>query len=139
MLPDLTYLRAICNIIIMCKIDKSLFYIVFLFAALGGMAVGTAASAAEPIRLTIKNHRFVPNKVTVPAGQRLQIEITNTDPTPEEFESSDLRVEKIIVPGGKITVSVGPLKVRVYKFFGDYHPDTAAGILTAVEPKKVKP
>ena len=91
--------------------------------------------AAEPIRLTIKNHRFSPDKVTVPVGQRLQIEITNADTTPEEFESSDLRVEKIIVPGGKITVSVSPLKARVYKFFGDYHPDTATGTLTAVELK----
>ena len=92
------------------------------------------ASASDPIRLTIKDHRFSPDKITVPTGERLRLEITNQDATPEEFESSDLRVEKIIVPGGKITVIVGPLKPRDYKFFGEYHSDTASGILTAVDP-----
>ena len=119
----------------MREIVKSLFLNAFLWAALAGLAAGTPARAAEPVRLTIKNHRFSPDKITVPAGQRLQIEITNQDSMPEEFESSDLRVEKIIVPGGKITVSVGPLKARSYKFFGDYHPVTAMGTLIAVEPK----
>lgn len=98
--------------------------------------VSVHALAADPIGLTIKDHRFSPDQITVPAGQRVSIEVTNQDNTPEEFESSDLRVEKIIVPGGKITVTVGPLKPRSYKFFGDYHPDTAMGTLTAVESTK---
>ncbi len=59
-------------------------------------------------------------------------EIENQDPTPAEFESADLRVEKIVVPGGKIAVMAGPLKPGIYKFFDDYHPDTAKGTVTAV-------
>jgi hypothetical protein len=92
-----------------------------------------AAAQGGPVRLTIKDHRFTPAEVTVPAGERMKIEITNLDSTPEEFESGDLKVEKIIVPGGKIVVTVGPLKARTYKFFGDYHPETATGTLTAIE------
>jgi hypothetical protein len=91
-----------------------------------------AALAAETITLTLKEHLFVPREVSVPAGERFRIEIENQDPTPAEFESADLRVEKIVVPGGKIAVMAGPLKPGIYKFFDDYHPDTAKGTMTAV-------
>jgi hypothetical protein len=91
------------------------------------------ALAAEPVSLTLKDHRFVPSEVTAPANQRFRIEVVNQDPTPAEFESSDLRAEKIVVPGGKITVMAGPLKPGKYAFFDDYNPDQAKGTLTAVE------
>jgi heme/copper-type cytochrome/quinol oxidase subunit 2 len=95
----------------------------------------TLLLAADPIVLTIKDHQFTPSEVSVPAGERLRIEVENQDPTPAEFESSDLRVEKIVVPGGRIIVMAGPLKPGTYKFFDDYHPDTAKGTMTAVERK----
>src|SRR5712691_4764466 len=91
----------------------------------GLLATSVVALAIETITLTIKDHQFAPSQVTVPAGERFRIEVGNQDATPAEFESSDLRVEKIIVPGGKITVMAGPLKPGTYKFFDDYHPDTA--------------
>jgi cupredoxin-like protein len=94
-----------------------------------------AAPAAEAVTLTIKNHQFEPSEVSVPAGERFRIEVQNQDSTPAEFESADLRIEKIVVPGGKIAVMAGPLKPGVYKFFDDYHPDTAKGTLTAVVRK----
>lgn len=100
------------------------------------LAIGVAseqAEAADPVVLTIKDHQFTPREVTMPAGERFRIEVHNQDATPAEFESSDMRIEKIIVPGGKIVVSAGPLKPGTYKFFDEYHPDTASGTLTAVE------
>ena len=105
--------------------------IVLLLSGLMGTAV--PAVAADPITLTLKDNRFEPSAVTAPAGEKLQIEVKNEDRTPAEFESSDLRVEKIITPGGRITIRVGPLKPRVYKFFDEYHPDTAQGTLTVVD------
>ena len=93
------------------------------------------ARAVEPVVLVLKDHRFAPDAVTVPAGERFRIEVENRDATPAEFESSALRVEKIIVPGGKISVMAGPLKPGTYKFFDDYHPDLAKGTLTAVAGK----
>jgi hypothetical protein len=104
-----------------------------LVCALAATAV--AALAAETVTLTIKNHSFVPSEVSVPAGERFRIEVENQDPTPAEFESNDLRVEKIVVPGGKIAVTAGPLKPGIYKFFDDYHPDTAKGTMTAIARK----
>jgi hypothetical protein len=99
------------------------------------LPTAVAALAAESITLTIKDHRFEPSEVSVPAGERFRIEVQNQDSTPAEFESNDLRIEKIVVPGGKIAVMAGPLKPGIYKFFDDYHPDTAKGTLTAVARK----
>ena len=101
----------------------------FAFLALAG----SAALAAEPVQLTLKDHKFSPSTVKVPAGERFKVEVTNHDATPAEFESSDLRAEKVVVPGGKISVFVGPLKPGTYAFFDDYHPDIAKGSFTAVE------
>jgi hypothetical protein len=98
------------------------------------IALISAASATEPLRLTLKDNRFAPGDISVPANERFMIEVENQDPTPAEFESSDLRVEKIVVPGGKITVRAGPLKPGTYKFFDDYHPDSATGTIRAIEP-----
>jgi heme/copper-type cytochrome/quinol oxidase subunit 2 len=96
---------------------------------------GAVALAADAVTLTIKDHHFAPSELSVPAGERFRIEVENKDATPAEFESADLRVEKIVVPGGKIVVMVGPLKPGTYKFFDDYHPDTATGTMTAVAGK----
>ena len=95
-----------------------------------------AAIAAEPVQLVLRDHRFVPAGVSVPAGERFRIEVTNRDPTPAEFESGDLRAEKIVVPGGTATVMAGPLKPGIYSFFDDYHPDTATGTITAAPQAK---
>ncbi len=99
-------------------------------AACGAPLLPAAAVAAEPVQLTLKDHRFVPAEVSVPAGERFRIEVSNQDATPSEFESNDLRVEKIVVAGGKIIVMAGPLKPGTYKFFDDYHPE-ATGTITA--------
>ena len=66
------------------------------------------------------------------AGERLSIEVENQDDTAAEFESHDLRVEKVIAPRGRIIVTIGPLKPGTYKFVDEYHEKTAAGTLTAV-------
>ena len=93
----------------------------------------TSAWAADPVILIIKDHHFIPDHVTVPSGQRFPIELTNQDDTTDEFESYDLKFEKIVVPGGTIRVFAGPLHPGTYKFFDDYHPDQATGFLTATE------
>ena len=97
-----------------------------------------AASAAEAVTLVLKDHGFTPAEVKAPANERFRIQVTNQDATPAEFESSDLRAEKIVVPGGKITVMAGPLKPGTYSFFDDYHPDVAKGTLVVTEQQAGK-
>jgi plastocyanin len=96
------------------------------------LAIGTSAAAQEPIyTLVIKNHRFEPTEVEIPAGQKVALVVHNQDSTPEEFESTELRREKVVAGGEQITVYVGPLKPGQYEFFGDFNPTTARGHIIA--------
>jgi plastocyanin len=101
-------------------------------AAVFATLIALPVQAAEPVRLTIKDHHFIPEQVTVTAGEQFRIEVVNEDPTPAEFESSELHVEKIVMGGGKISVFARPLKPGTYGFFDDYHPDTTKGSVIAV-------
>jgi Cupredoxin-like domain len=114
----------------------SCYKIILTLSIVSAAAFPSIGRAAEPIRLTLKDHLFSPAEVTVPANERFRIEVANQDPTPAEFESSDLRVEKIIVGGGKISVMAGPLKPGTYRFFDDYNPDTAKGTVIAAPAKE---
>jgi hypothetical protein len=40
-----------------------------------------------------------------------------------EFESTDFHREKVVPPGGEISVFVGPLDAGTYEFFDDFHPE----------------
>jgi len=102
-----------------------------LFIAALSLVGGGAA--ADTVELSLKGHKFTPSDITVPANQKFQIKVTNGDEAPAEFESHDLKVEKIVVPGGTITVTAGPLKPGTYQFVDDYHPDDAKGTVTAKE------
>ena len=101
------------------------------------ISFGTAAlpaAASEPeFTLVIKDHRFTPPELVVPAGQKLKLIVENQDATPEEFESYALNREKIVPGGGRIVVFVGPLKAGRYEFFGEFNPKTARGWLV-VQP-----
>ena len=97
------------------------------------LGAGASAWAAdEPVRIVLKDNQFTPAEIRVLAGQRFRIELHNQGSAPAEFESSDMRFEKIVVPGGKITVSAGPLKPGTYRFFDEYHPE-ATGTFIAVQ------
>jgi plastocyanin len=93
--------------------------------------VSTLALADAQALLVIKNNRFEPAELKVPSGQRIKLTVHNQDATAEEFESHSLNREKIIPPGAKAVVYVGPLKPGRYDFFGEYHEATAKGVLVA--------
>jgi high-affinity iron transporter len=100
-----------------------------LLAAL--LAGGASARADELPTLVFHNHRFEPARIEVPAHVKFQLKVKNTDDTADEFESTELNREKLVAPGQTITVFLGPLDPGEYKFFGDFHQDTAQGVLVA--------
>jgi plastocyanin len=81
------------------------------------------------VHVSIKDHRFQPSEVRAPANTPVTLIVNNLDPTSEEFESKTLRVEKIIAGGGSATLRIRPLGAGRYRFFGEYHEDTAEGFL----------
>jgi len=102
-----------------------------LLAAAASVAWAPIARAedAATVHLSLKDHRFQPADVRAPAGKPITIVISNLDPTPAEFESKTLRVEKVVAGGGTITVQIRPLAAGRYRFFDDYHEDTTEGFL----------
>jgi hypothetical protein len=99
-------------------------------AAMALMAICSPARAEDPveIRIVIRDHKFEPAQIEVPPGRELKLIVTNADTTPEEFESVGLKIERIIPPGGTAEFKVRPLLAhRNYKFFGEFHQDTAQG------------
>lgn len=90
------------------------------------------AAAADPeITLVIKDHRFTPSEVKVPAGQKVKLIVDNQDATPEEFESHELNREKVIAAKSKGTIFIGPLKPGRYTFVGEFNEGTAKGVVIA--------
>ena len=81
--------------------------------------------------LTIKDHRFMPTEIEIPAGKKISLTVKNLDATPEEFESTELHREKVVTGGQEITVYIGPLQPGRYEFFGDFNPQTARGHIIA--------
>jgi high-affinity iron transporter len=101
-------------------------------AAVAAMLTAGAPARADDLpTLVFHNHRFEPDRIQVPAGAKFQLHVKNTDDSADEFESTDLNREKLVAPGQTITVFLGPLSPGEYRFFGDFHQDTAQGVLVA--------
>ena len=98
----------------------------FASAALGAFAAGEPEFA-----LSIENHKFTPDRIEVPAGKKVKLTIANKDATPEEFESEELKIEKVIPGRRSGIVYVGPLKAGEYKFVGEFNEKTAKGVIVA--------
>lgn len=101
-----------------------------LAASLLGQSLSGIAASPE-FTIAIKNHRFEPATLSVPAGQKIKLIVDNQDATPEEFESHSLKREKVIKGGSKAAIYIGPLKPGTYGFVGEYHEKTARGTIIA--------
>ena len=86
------------------------------FAALPLAPRFTAAADQPSFSLTLKDHRFAPAELTIPANTRVRLVIKNLDPTSAEFESDDFKAEKVVPANGEISFTIGPLKPGTYEF-----------------------
>jgi hypothetical protein len=103
-----------------------------LVAILGAPAGGPALAQTPPVfTLTLSGNKFDKSELKVPANTRFVIVVKNEDTTVEEFESNELKVEKIVPAKGEIRVNVGPLKPGRYKYVGEFHEATANGFVVA--------
>jgi hypothetical protein len=95
-----------------------------------GLAVGSSGYAQQPVSLSIniKGHRFQPTEITAPANVPIMLNVRNLDPTPMEFESVSLRVEKVVAGSGSGIVRLRALAPGRYKFFDDFN-QSANGVL----------
>lgn len=96
-------------------------------------AAASVVQAQEPypVQLVVRDGRFYPETLKVPAGQPIKVVFRNEGSGLEEFHSNDLRQEKVVLPGKTLTFTLSPLKPGVYRFIGELHPDTAVGRVVA--------
>jgi plastocyanin len=104
----------------------SIFAVAFL-----SIAGAVQAQDAHDATIVIRNHRFEPSELKVPANKRINLKVKNEDATSEEFESKEFKAEKVIAGKSEATIRISPLKPGRYKFFGEYHESTAKGVLIA--------
>jgi hypothetical protein len=102
-----------------------------LAAVLCGLAGPAAAEDIAVIPLAVQDHRFVPAEIHVVSGKPAVLEITNRDDTPEEFECGILAIEHVIQGGGHARIRLRPLAPGRYNFIGDFHRETASGVIVS--------
>ncbi|MDD5390870.1 MAG: cupredoxin domain-containing protein [Gallionellaceae bacterium] len=96
-------------------------------------AASPTLAVADLLTLTVVAHdgRLHPDVLEVPAGVRFKIAIRNEGKDAIEFESRQLRKEKVLAPGARSFVVIAPLKPGEYDFFDEFHAATAQGRIVA--------
>jgi hypothetical protein len=86
------------------------------------------AQQAASVSISVKNHRFQPAEIQAPAKVPIELRVKNLDPTPMEFESVSLRVEKVVTGNSEGIIRLRPLEPGRYNFFDDFNQQTT-GVL----------
>ncbi|MDB5510109.1 MAG: hypothetical protein JWL93_2578 [Hyphomicrobiales bacterium] len=97
------------------------------------VAAGQGAWAAEdPVfRIEFRDGVVTPRELVVPAGTRIKLELHNLGETPAEFESLELRKEKVLAPKSSSSLIIRTLAPGRYDFFDDFHPGAPPAVLIA--------
>jgi hypothetical protein len=95
------------------------------------LIAATPALADTTIAVTLKDHKFSPSVIKVKANEPSMIILSNDDDTADEFDSTALKVEKVVPGHAKGNVRIRALAPGKYPFMGEYHAATAQGIVVA--------
>lgn len=101
--------------------------VLIAFLACSGWLVSASVIAANELptfEIIAKDGRLFPERLDVPAGQRIKLVIRNQGKAPIEFENLGMRVEKVLAPGANSFVVLPKLKPGEYEFIDEFHMDT---------------
>ena len=91
-----------------------------------------ARAAEEPVfQIEMRDGVITPSRLEVPAKTRFKIIVKNAGQMPAEFESTELRKEVAVPPGGEAPLIVRTLDPGEYKFFDDFQPGAPPALLIA--------
>jgi heme/copper-type cytochrome/quinol oxidase subunit 2 len=79
--------------------------------------------------VSYSNGQFQPGDLSAPADRPIVIRVKNLDVKAMEFESTSLRVEKVVAAKSEGVVNVRALKPGRYEFYDDFN-EKARGALT---------
>jgi hypothetical protein len=109
----------------------------FSFVIFALLAAAPAASRAEDeptFRIEFRDGAISPLRIEVPAKTRFRLELVNAGETPAEFESIELRKEKVLAPKSESVMVIRTLDPGEYAFFDDFHPGAPPAVLVAKTP-----
>lgn len=101
-------------------------------AAICTLALTAAPALAQQVanvQLTYSHGAFQPKEVQAPANRPVVFHVKNMDAKAMEFESTSLRVEKVVAARSQGIVNVRPLSPGRYQFYDDFNQQ-ARGYLT---------
>ncbi len=108
---------------------KSLRCALVLLAMVALAAVATAQDLPV-FQVVMKDGRFSPQRLEVPAGKRFKLVLRNEGRGPAEFENLSMHIENVLAPGVTSFVVLPALKLGEYRFVDEFRPDS--GGLTVV-------
>ncbi|WP_234831085.1 cupredoxin domain-containing protein [Rhodopseudomonas palustris] len=98
---------------------------------LASSITGAAADDEPTFRIEFNDGKVSPQRIDVPALTRFKLELHNLGREPAEFESKELRKEKVLAPGSSSTLVIRTLDPGEYPFFDDFHLDAPPAVLIA--------
>ena len=112
---------------------KNISLLIFAFLANLLMPFITLGFEGQVIHMQIKDHKFIPDTIYAEPGKKIKLVVENTDNEVEEFESVSLNRERIIPALSTVSIILAPLEIGSYEFIGEFHQDTARGVLIVQE------
>ena len=95
------------------------------------LMIATPVLADEPIVVHLKNHKFSPSVIKVKANKPAMIILYNDDASADEFDSSSLKIERVVPGHNKGNIRLRALATGKYPFMGEFHAATAQGVVIA--------
>lgn len=94
------------------------------------MAAGISRAEDDPVfRIEFNDGKVTPQRLEVPAKRRFRLDLHNVGKEPAEFESKELRKEKVLAPGASSILVIRTLDPGEYEFFDDFHLDAPPAVL----------
>jgi hypothetical protein len=111
---------------------RKLLFFTSILLSLELFGPGFVQGEEEPVfSIMFADGKMEPLRLEVPANRRFRLELHNNGAAPAEFESTELRKEKVIAPNSISTLVFKTLDPGEYKFFDDFHPDAPPAVLVA--------
>jgi hypothetical protein len=99
-------------------------------AMFGAALVQPAQAQTTEINITVKDKKFNPATITVPANKPFKLIVKNADSAAMEIESHKPRFEKVIASGATATINMKPLEAGTYSFYDDFNKSNKGEIIT---------
>ena len=98
-----------------------------LFISMASFVTPASAEETATVLLTLGSGGFEPKELRIPAGKPVILTVKNESAAAAEFESKDLKVEKVVAAGSQIIVRLKPLTKGRYLFVDEYREATVKG------------